>query len=83
MSEINPACARMTAGCPPTADCRLQAESCRVAETADGKASRYVYACRTCGAKWLVDFPMVQPTFDRFGRIAEAPAPRVEQFRTS
>ena len=81
LANANPACAIMTKDCPPEADCRLQAETCRVADTPEGKASRYVYACRSCGAKWLVDFPMVQPVFDRRGEMIAGSQPSVTQFR--
>ena len=79
MSERNPACAMMTAQCPPGNDCRLQAVKCWIETPDDGGAiaSVYRYQCLSCQKSWTVAFPQDNPVFDRNGAIIAAPVPVV------
>lgn len=66
----NPACPIMTKDCPRD-DCRLGINACSVrpADETRPAASCYDYECRTCGQKWCVAFPQIQPEFDKNGTI--------------
>ena len=79
MSEINPACAAMTADCPPGNDCRLTAEDCWIDAATENApaASAYRYRCQTCDKTWTVRFPQQNPVFDRTGQRVDGPVPSV------
>ena len=79
MTDTNPACAIMTADCPPENDCRLAIDGCGIEQTEGNQPnlSRYLYRCTRCGKRWTVDWPQVQPVYDREGNVAELAAPLV------
>jgi len=78
--EKNPSCCIMTADCPPENDCKLTIDGCRVtaATKVAPACSTYDYRCITCGDKWTVHFPQVQPVFDRNGIVIQTPAPIIK-----
>ena len=83
--EVNPACAIMTANCPQGNPCRLGINHACIVETegSDPNLSRYEYECRSCGKQWYVDWPQVQPEFDRYGQIITPPQPVVTELAPS
>ena len=81
MADPNPACPIMTADCPPENTCRLTICECCVAGCPDGgpNRSRYHYHCTTCDRRWRVDWPQVQPVYDRTGAVIETAGPIVTE----
>lgn len=79
MTDLNPATAIMSADCPPESMCRFVIWDCCVARCTNGgpSQSRYHYHCTTCDRHWQVDWPQVQPIYDRAGAPIEIIGPIV------